>query len=729
MNSDLIKYQNGKTPGRPDNSVVDVGEIIEVGNPLKLRQALQLLAERWWLILLVAFCGAAGAAFFASRIPVKYSAKAVLQVDQEVQRLIKIDELGGQDLRTSEMLNTIVQNIKNTSVLRRVVRANNLLEDPQFLPGKANLTEDRLIKALSGMVNVKLRQETRLIDITVQHVHAPLAEKLANSVAEEFIRQSLDQRFSTTQAANELLYEEAARLKAKLELSEKLIQDYKETNKTVSMEEHQNIVSEKLRELNRNYTLAKADRLRLEADYRRMEILAVSPDALLALPGVQLDPAVSDLRRKIVEQEAIVATLGMRYKSKYPKMAQAQQQLDDLKNTLRLVASRAPESAKAAYEDALSREKNLESALQETQLEALEHDKKAIQFHVLQRELQSDRELYDSVLKRLKETDLLSKGLERAAIAVVEPASSPATAIQPPTALITVAAFVLALIGAFGLLYVERLADNSIQTVDQAEECLQLPVWAALPKAPAGANHAVRHIIFEEPHSLCTEGFRTLRTTTALADRSHSGKVLLFTSADPGEGKSFCSVNHALCNAQQGKRVLLIDLDLRRPKIGESFGFPPDTPGASDVLLGKGSLEKLACDTVYPNVQVLPAGRSVPNPAELLASEAVGQLLLEAQFTYDSVVIDTAPINAVSDTLLLLPHAGKVCLVVRAGRTPRRAIQRAITLMERAGVLPSGIVLNFLPMRSGNGYFYHYGPKENYGRQIEESQSKKLIST
>ena len=687
------------------------------GNAFDLRELLQAILEKWWLVANVTLAFGLLGGFYIWRHTITYQARAVLQVEQEQKNLLSAQEVSQEDLRAAEVINTIAQNIKNTSVLLRVVRSNELTSDPSFLPRYTNhFSEINLAGALAGMVTVKLRPETRLIDITVAHPDAVMAQKLANSVAEESIRQNMDQRFSTTKAGKELLYAEAGKLKEKLEDSEKKLQDYKEQNQTISLEDRQNIVVEKLKALNAKYSAAQADRLQAEADLKQILKLTNQPDALLSLPMLLQDQSVSELRRKIVELAAQVATLSLRYKPAHPKMIQARQELNDLTAALHALAMRAPRWTQAAFDGAWAREKNFEAGLQAVQLESLDLDRRSIQFNVLLREVQSDRALYDSVLKRLKETDL-SKGLEKTSISLVEPAGRPGLPVRPSNALIITAAAVVGVIFGVGLVCLLKMVDGSIRTVDQAEVLLNLPVLAAIPIAKTSLNGTPPHILIDDPGSICSEGFRTLRTTTGLMLREGEKKIVLFTSADPHEGKTFFSLNHAICQAQEGRRTLLIDLDLRRPAIGESFSLPAETPGVTDYLSGKGSLASLVQATQYPNLFVLPAGRKHGRPAELLGHDAIRKLLAEADQEYQSIVLDTPPINAVSDAFLVLHLAHVICLVVRTGRTPRRAILRAVELMARADVSPSGIVLNFLPERSGYGYYYHYAPKAGYYRE------------
>lgn len=706
------------------NPEVSGGNEGMTGGAFDLRELLQRCLEKWWLIVLSILLCTSLAMAYIKHSHVTYQARAVLQVDQAGKSLLNMAGMPQEDLRGADMLNTIVQNVKNSSVLLRVVRTNHLANDLIFLPSNTNhFSETKIADSLNAMLSVKLRPDTRLIDIVVTHPNADLSQKLANSVAQEFIRQTMEERFSTTRAANEMFYSEAARLKRILEDSERKVQTYKEQNQTVSLEERQNIVVEKLKTLNQKYSETKAERLQLDAQRAQISQLTNQPEALLNLPFVMQDPAASDLRRKIVEKEAEVNTLSLRYKPLHPKMITAQRELDDLRAALAHVAMQSPRWIQASYDDVAAKEHNLEEGLKEAQMESLELDRKGIEFNVLLRDMESDRAMYESVLRRLKETDL-NTGLQDIGISIVEPAGHPGMSMRPSNALILTAASMVGLGIGVGLVFILKLLDGSIRTVDQAEGLLSLPVLATMPRTHSARKGVPPHVLVEEPGSVCSEGFRTLRTTAGLLLRPAGKKVVLFTSAAPGEGKTFCSVNHAISQAQEGKRTLLIDLDLRRPAIHKSFLLTPETPGVAEYLRSEGSLSSLVRETRYPNLFILPAGRKNDRPAEQLAHESVQQLIEEASREYDRVVLDTPPINAVSDGLLVLHLANVICLVVRTRRTSRRAVMRAIEMMARADFPPSGIVLNFMPQRGGYGCYYHYAPRAGYYREGVYSQPR-----
>jgi Mrp family chromosome partitioning ATPase len=397
----------------------------------------------------------------------------------------------------------------------------------------------------------------------------------------------------------------------------------------------------------------------------------------------------------------------------------------------------------------------LQGALQDQQGVAVNLNRTAIGWQELARQAETDRALYESVIRQIKETNL-TKDVKTNAVSVIEHSPMPTSPVSPrPTRTIA-----LALLGglAAGLAFVfgADAMDRSIKTVDQAETTVGLPVFAAVPdttdegpvkrlkrrsKAFGSSNYRV---VVETPESPAAEAFRNLRAALSLLGPEAERKVSLFTSAVPNEGKSFTSANYSLALAQQGYRVLLIDGDLRRPTMHKIFRLSDANTnnsdedallGVTDCLVGDADVASAArqipageIDVVDENIavtgkiltatggqlSVLAGGRRAPNPAEILAGPFFGQLLTEAARLFDRVVIDSAPILAVSDTLLMTPHAQTVCMVIRAGKTPRQAVRRSISLLGKSGVRPAGLVLNRLRRSGGVGYYYYYA-SHGYG--------------
>jgi len=681
-------------------------------DPPDTREFIQVLREKVLLVLAVTLGAFLVGRYYAYHSPLIYQAKAVLQVEQELPKLVSLEEMSRQDLRDSDALNTIVKKINRSEVLLRVVRSNNLVNHPAF-SGTNHTTEKEVVRRLASLVESRLQPGTRLIDVTVHHANPELAQELANSVATNFIRLEWDQRLISATSGNETLEREAAKLKKKLEVSEKALQEYKVKNQTVSFEEGKNSISETLSDYSRRHSQANAERVGLQTDLGEINKVKDNPEALLNIASVYKDPAIAALREKVMQEEAQVATLTNKWKPKYPKMRDAQTNLVNLKEQLKDLILKSPVVVQSSYENALAREKNLETELNNARAQELALMSNAIPYNILHGNKERDKLLYESVSKRLTETDL-TKSIENHAITLIEPASLPVKHAKPNRPQIMLISVLSGLLVSLTFIFITHRFDTSIKTVDQAEKTLNLPVLGAIPIDKGPKVKLSPLVMVNEPHSICAESFRSLRATLGMLGRDSERRVFLFTSAIPAEGKTFSCVNYALCQAQQGQRTLLIDFDLRRPTVASSFSLPSDTPGVSDYLLGKDSFANLVRLTNHANLSILTAGPKVPNPAEQLTGGWVKQLLAEAQQAFDRIIIDTPPLNAISDTLYLLSFAQVICLVVRAGITPKKAVKRAIETMHRANAYPSGIVLNCLPERSGYGYYYYYSTPDGY---------------
>jgi polysaccharide biosynthesis transport protein len=677
----------------------------------------QSLFEYKWLILGITATLTILSAFYAHRLPDVFRSTAVLRVNQEEDKLVNIEDVSEMKVGSLNALKTIAETITHSSVLNRVVATNSLVTHPYFR-GAADGPDstDAVTRRLKRIVSSQLRRGTRLIEVSAVSTDARLSFLLANSTAAQFIRHSLDQNLNVNRSGNVVLMEEAKRLKLRLSESEKAVQEYKEFNNAVSLEDKQNITLEKLKNFNKEYSDAKSIRIQVAADLVQAGQMNNDTEGLLLLKTIRDDVTVKSLWGQIVEQKNLVASYKNRYLPKYPKMIQAQDQLKNLNESLHQAVIAASRSLQSSFDNALARETSLFDALKQAETEALELNRLSIQYNVLMREMESDLALYDSVLTRIKETDL-TKGLEKTAVILVENASMPFGPYKPNRMLIVGASFFLSLFIGLGSAFGLSVLGSSIKTVDQAEDLLGFPVLGAIPEDKHSSERShERLVVAESPNSTCTESYRSLRAAIQMLGREENRKVVLFTSALPSEGKTFTAINYAMTLAQQGYNTLLVDFDLRRPAVGKTFGKQSDQAGVTSYFVGEKRINELPVSDIMENFSIITAGPQVPNPGEQVANvEIVSRFIEDASKLYDRIVIDTAPINAVSDTMYLLDLVDVICLVIRSGRTPRKAIGRAVQVMERSGKSPSGIVLNFLPEHTGYGYYYYYSYNNYYG--------------
>ena len=736
-------------------SLADAG-----GELIDFERIFNLLRARAWVILTVGAIAFIAALAYLARTPKVYESRAVIQVEQGNQKVVNMEEVMQDNPQTLDFLNTVVQSLTSRKLLSRVVKANDLENNPDFAPprpGGAKYAEIELVSRLRGQVAVNLRRGTRLVDITVEDTSPELAQQLAGSFVKEFFRETFEQKMALSKVANEFLQEEAQKLGKKLEESERKLQAYKEQNKAVSLEERQNIIVEKLRDLNSKVTEAKSRRLELEADIEQLKsIKEGNYEELLNIKSVSALPQVALIREQLVNAETEIGSIKERYLPKHPNYIAASTRIANLKQSLGVEAGKAGDTLSRLYEASAEAEGKLEQALKEQEEKALELNKVAIPYNVLQRDVESDRALYDSVTKRLKET-AITQGVEQTPYRVIE---EPMVASQPSKPRVK---FILAVALAFGLglgvclVIGLDLIDHSLKTVDQAESYLGLAALGAIPDTrdkeisdkmkevwkdgklnvyklgdvqstilkqkvldPAkkmfdtSPEKRGRHpIVFEEDaSSLQSEAFRTLRTSLSLLGKQSERRSFLLTSAVPSEGKSFTSLNLAYSFAQQGLKTVLVDADLRKPKLKDDL-LPEagDIAGLTDYLSDQATLDKVIQPTRIENLSLLPAGRRAPNPAELLDGDDFSKLVQALLQKYDKVIIDSPPVNAVSDVLLLARSVQTVCIVVRAGKTAKKAVSRAIQQLTKSGANMGGFIFNRLPVggRSAGYYYYYYG--------------------
>lgn len=681
-----------------------------------------LLREKLWFIALcVALALAAGAAYLYIT-PKTYTSTAVVQVEQEATNIVNIQDVTREDLKSLEAVKTVEGALTSRSLMLRVVRANGLDREAGFYgDGKslAALTDAQLISGLANRVDIKLRRGTRLIDISVTDTEAERAARLARSFVDESIRFGAEQKSTATGSVNAMLMKQAEELKARLAKSEQALQDYREQHGTVSLEEKQNITADKLKEINKALQEARGDRIRLEADLPKLRQMGTLPvEELLAIQGVAKAVDVIDTQKLITAKESEFAQIKKRYLELHPRYIEAKEQTRDLRQALERTARKVGSTLANSVEAGRQTETMLEQALQEQDRLGLELSRVAIPYNALLRDRETDRILLDNVIARVKETSFTG-GIDKTNIRLIEDPVVPRWPSKPQKPRILAMALLAGLLGSLTWLFLRQAFDRSLRSVDQAESVLGLSLLAAVPEVKRVRGKDAGLVLLAAPASREAEAFRCLRTSLSLLPEGNP-KSILFTSAIPGEGKSFCAANCAVALAQQGLRVLLVDADLRRPGLSTLFATPKDAPGLSDVLAGKRPLGEAIRETEIPKLSLLPAGGANQSPAELLSGDRFPELITEMLGQYDRLVLDTAPINAVSDTLLFVDRVDATVFVVRARRTTARLAHRALRLMDQAGSHPAGFILNRLPHSLARYYYYDvgsYGSAGVYGTE------------
>lgn len=754
----------------PDPATHDQAKWRDV--PVDFTRLFYLLLRRWWMIAL--FVGVTMLATLGSLLtqPKIYTSRAVLQVQQEEQKVLNMESVSQANPSSPDFINTVVEALTSRNLLLRVVKANNLESNPDFArPRDMPYSDAELADLMRKKVKVSSRRNTRLVDINVEDQDPLLARDLAASFIREFLRENFTQRMSVSRVATDFLEEEAQKLKTKLEASEQKLQAYKENNQAVSLDEKQNIIVDQLKEINAKVTEAQGERVRLESDIE--QVRATGPgnvEEALRIGSVAAIPQVTETRSQLTEAETELAALGDRYLHKHPKHIAATKKIESLRGALAANVAKAGDVLQQQYESALQTETKLQEALSKQERSALELNSLAIPFNVLQRGVESDRAMYEAVVLRMKETSV-SSGIEQAPYTLTEEPMTSSRPSSPKVNRSLLLAFMLSTMLACAAVMIHDFMDSSLRSVDEAENSLGLPSLAGIPDhrtsglallkevvtrekdALPGRIDAARKMterrrsgqqvsatewqtliqparrdentkksypiaVIDEPASSVAESYRTLRANIAMLGPENTRRSLLFVSAIPEEGKTYTSLNAAVALAQQGHNTLLVDVDLRRPSMHKALGFDECPLGLTDVFSGSISLADVTRTTAVANLFFIAAGSRAPNPAELLSTADLATMAKELNARHDRVVFDSAPVNAVSDTLVLAPHVDRTILIVRSGKTPRRVVLRALTLLKKSGAHVAGFVLNRLPTGRTAGYYYYY-----YGDKYEKDSA------
>jgi len=673
-----------------------------------------LIRRRFWLLMLVVAIFMIGTASWLSREPRAYASRVVLQVEQEEAKVLgsKVEDVQTNELEMPDLMQTFIESLTSNTVMIEVAQNLNLLKDPYLFPEteKGKTYPESLIgDQMRTHVHAVLRRDTRLVDLVAEHTDPVKARDIANAVVQTYLKQNFERQFKTLSQATQFLQDEAAKLKGKLEESEQQLQAYKEQHNAVSLENSQDISTAKLKELNTKAIDAKNSRIRLEGDIGALhKIPATDTERMLQIGSVASIQQVGDAHTLLLKAEADLASLQKRYLPLHPKYIGAVTQIQRLKQSLQEALRDAGKILESQYETAKESENKLNTALQEQEQAALDLSKLAIPYNTLQREVDSDRAMYDALNTRIRETSI-SQGLEKNPFRIVEEPLVTSRPVYPEVEKDLAIALAVSVVVGLALIIVLDMFDDTLRSVDQAEEFLGLAALAVIPEDSGKGGHL--QSAFESKDSREGEAFRTLRASLSLLGTDDAARrVFLITSAVPSEGKSFSSLSLAHSFAMNGYRTVLIEGDMRRPSFHTVFKGTAtrETPGLTDVLSRNRKLEEVLVETPYENLNILYAGSRAPNPAELLAEHRLREIVDELKEWFERIIIDTPPINAVSDTLTMIPAAQYICLVVRPAKTHKAAIRRAIHMIHKSKGALAGFVLNRAKFRVGSGYYYYY---------------------
>jgi succinoglycan biosynthesis transport protein ExoP len=644
-------------------------------------------------------------------------------------------------------LDTEVRILGSDSLALQVIKQLNLEKKSDSSASLASTTDMQsdseqtsgMIAAFKSNLTVILEPNTRVIDIHYRSPDKYLAARVVNALASAYVEQNFKTQFESTEQTSDWLSKKLIDLQLKVETSQEKLVKYQREHEILGIDEKQNITTSKLDELNKELTDAESIRMEKESLYRL--VLSGDSDSIAAAANLAAtNNSSSTLLQKLQEQHADlkiqIAQLGAQFGPSYPKLAQLADQLKEVDAQTEIERNKAVARLHGDYLAALARENLLHTALDQQKHDANQLNESAIEYNFLKRDADTNRTLYENLLEKLKEAGVTA-GLRSNNIRPVDLARAPTFPAEPNLSRNLSLALALGLATGVGLAFVLEGLDNTVRTVEQAQAVSLLPSLGIIPLgsgivghsrtgqrlALAGGKESLELITKSRPQSQMAEAYRALRTSLLLTTVGAPPKVILVTSALPEEGKTTTSINCAIVLAQKGARVLLIDADLRRPGIHRTLGVFQKT-GLTNVLTGSITLQQATVRSlVVPTLFVLPAGTPPPNPAELLASAKMGEVLATLREQYDHIVIDTPPTLPVTDAVVMATRADAVILVTRAGSTTKHALRQARDILLKVHARVSGVLLNAVNLNSPD-YYSYYGQMGKFGRSYYREDYK-----
>jgi len=743
----------------------------------------RVIVRRKWVGITFAGAIILVTAIFSFVATPQYKATATLLIEEESSRILTIDEATGYEPRVVQDLrayNTQLRLLKSKSLAERVARKLNLLSRPEFGAGQKPKTSlmaglkyvftfkwlkskksqvegsdlllpespySLLANSLRNAIEVSPVKDTKLVEVSFTFLSPTLATEIINAFAEEFVKFSIEKRYSSTQQASDFLTETIANLRDDLAAKERELQRYGQEKDIVFLSETESATVSTFASLSAARDQAMLERIRAEAEYRELTNLEGE-----SLPQLISDPAVQQLKTEFTTLRAEYEEKSRLLKPEHPEMVRIRARLDSLRTEI----NKAAEAAEAKVRAAQQNEATITAQLNRQKAEVARMKNNAILYNSIKSEVESKRRLLNTLLERQSETQLSAqlRGLNASNITIIDRAEVPKKPVSPDKKNNLLMALLIGIFGGIGLCFLFDYLDDTIKGPEDVEKLAALPSLGVIPYLPPeGISKSKKYGAYlkhkyaygrenpEKEHTLpevkeielinhlhptlpLAEDYRTVRTSILLSSAERRPKSIVFTSPLIQEGKTATTVNVAISFAQLEERVLLIETDLRKPRLHRLFKVR-NIDGLTGFLTGKIALKDIVNKTFVENVWLIPSGPVPPNPAELLNSRKMKDLVEEVSHIFDIVLMDSPPILAVIDPVIIASLADGVIMIVRSGKTRRKPFLAAVEELRRARANILGVVFNAADLSKEGAYYskyYRYYKYKAYGPEETEAQ-------
>ena len=753
---------------------------VEKKRELNLWEYWSVITKRKWVIItftsaLIFFTG-----IFSFLATPKYQATTTLLIEEESSKILSIEETFSyqpQIFRDLRFFNTQLKLLKSKSLAERVARKMNLLSQKEFASDEnkrlissikelisfkwiraENKSEEKksdsivlsnpysgVVETVQKNINVKPIRDTKLVEVSFVSSSPILSTEIVNTLAEEFINFSIEKRYETTQQASDFLSEQIANLREDLAAKERELQRYGQEKELYFLSDTENTTVSKLADLNAAYTQAQIDRINAEAIYRELRDLKTG-----YLPQFVNNPVIQQLITEYAGIKNEYEEKSKKFKSSYPEMIQLKAKLDSMWSEI----EKSVDAAESEYRSALNKENSLKKLLDEQKADVARMDSNAILYNSIKIEVENKRRLLNTLGERQSETEVSARlgGLKTSNISIIDRAEIPKSPVSPKTKLNLIFSLIIGIFGGTSLCFFVEYLDNTVKGPEDVEKLAALPSIGVIPYfSPESARKRKKHINYSRykysysgknpkgeenkseiknielvnylsPNLFISEDYRTIRTSILLSHAESPPKTILFSSALPKEGKTTTVANMAVSFSQLSEKILVIDSDLRRPRLHRIFKVKNNT-GLSGYLTGKVYLKEAIQMTSIDNVWILPSGLIPPYPAELLNSKKMRDMLRELKSRFDFILLDTTPVLGVIDAVIVSSIVDSTVLVIKAGETAKKPFLNAIGELRMAKTKVLGVVFNYLKVNKGNyGFLDYYRYYRHYYTEAGESE-------
>lgn len=706
---------------------------------------LLILRKHQWLILSFLLAVVTIVTIATFRMQAVYVATARIEIDRENGSILPFQGMESYDymMDLENYIETQSKILTSETLALQTIRSSGLGARSEYAspngPSEAlaigsleNQKRPPELGAFLGSLGVKRVANSRLMDVTFESTDPQFAARIVNEHIKNFQDQNIRSRYDETTRATTWLHDELDELKIKVQESEDKRIAYERKNQIWTLDDKQNITTQRLSDINKSLTDAQEERMKKEALYQFAKAGDVAD-----VPQLRENPIFQGLMQKRQAASGEYLDAVNQYGPNFPKVQRLQAQLKDLDQLIQKEQVNTLNRIEIDYREAKQRETLLTQALDQQKVETNEMAERMVEYNILKREAEANKALYDGLMTKLKEVGI-SAALQSSNIRVVDPAMIPAYPSRPAKARNIAMAFLVGLVGGIGLALMREYLDNTVKTPDDIETLARLPSLAVVPQFDGSSTNGSRKRLLQGiasnghekrielvaqhlPKSQMSEAFRALRTSLLLSQPGRPPQVILVTSALPREGKTTAAANLAVTLAQLGDSTVLVDADLRKPGVGRLLNMGNGKyAGFSSYLAGVSSLDLVTVSHPdIPNLAAIPTGPLPPNPADLLSSHKLADAIAELRTKFKFVVIDSPPIMAATDAVILSVQTDGVLLVVRSGETPKEAFTRTRDLLVSVKCHILGVVLNAVDSSAPDYYYsYRYYPySEGYGPQ------------